>query len=33
VDDLFALCQCGSADLELIAGQELKIHEVELADV
>jgi hydrogenase nickel incorporation protein HypA/HybF len=33
VDDLFALCQWGSADLELIAGQELKIHEVELADV
>ncbi|HEV3110869.1 MAG TPA: hydrogenase maturation nickel metallochaperone HypA [Candidatus Binataceae bacterium] len=33
VDDLLALCRCGSADLELIAGQELKIREVELADV
>jgi hydrogenase nickel incorporation protein HypA/HybF len=33
VDDLFALCRCGSADLELLAGQELKIREVELAHV
>jgi hydrogenase nickel incorporation protein HypA/HybF len=29
VDDLFALCRCGSADLELLGGQELKIREVE----
>jgi hydrogenase nickel incorporation protein HypA/HybF len=33
VDDLFALCRCGSADLELLAGQELKIREVEIAHV
>jgi hydrogenase nickel incorporation protein HypA/HybF len=33
VEHLFALCPCGSADLELIAGQELKIREVEIADV
>jgi hydrogenase nickel incorporation protein HypA/HybF len=33
VDDLLALCRCGSADLELLAGQELKIREVEIADV
>lgn len=33
VDDLLALCRCGSADFELVAGQELKIREVELADV
>lgn len=33
VDDLFALCRCGSADLELLAGEELKIREVEIADV
>jgi hydrogenase nickel incorporation protein HypA/HybF len=33
VDDLVALCRCGSADLELLAGQELKIREVEIADV
>ncbi len=33
VDDLLARCGCGSADLELVAGQELKIREVEIADV
>lgn len=33
LDDIFGLCECGSADLELIAGQELKIREVEIADV
>ncbi len=33
VDDLLTLCRCGSADLELLAGQELKIREVEIADV
>ena len=33
VDDLLSLCRCGSADLELLAGQELKIREVEIADV
>ena len=33
VDDLLALCGCGSADLELLAGQELKIREVEITDV
>jgi hydrogenase nickel incorporation protein HypA/HybF len=33
VDDLLELCRCGSADLELLTGQELKIREVEIADV
>jgi hydrogenase nickel incorporation protein HypA/HybF len=33
IEDLLALCRCGSADLELLAGQELKIREVEIADV
>jgi|SRR5579875_1928751 hydrogenase nickel incorporation protein HypA/HybF len=33
VDDLLTLCRCGSADLELLAGQELKIREVEIANV
>lgn len=33
VSDLLALCRCGSADLEYLAGQELKIREVEIADV
>ncbi|MPZ65381.1 MAG: hydrogenase maturation nickel metallochaperone HypA [Pseudonocardiaceae bacterium] len=31
VNDLLALCDCGSADLELLAGQELLIKEVEVA--
>jgi len=33
VDDPFAMCRCGSADLELTGGHELKIREVEIADV
>ena len=33
IEDLLALCQCGSMDFELIGGQELKIREVEIADV
>ncbi len=33
VVDLLALCRCGSADLEYLAGQELKIREVEITDV
>ncbi len=33
VGDLLALCRCGSADLEYLAGQELRIREVEIADV
>jgi hydrogenase nickel incorporation protein HypA/HybF len=33
VDDLLAQCGCGSVNLEIIGGQELKIKEVELADV
>ncbi|MGH3980201.1 MAG: hydrogenase maturation nickel metallochaperone HypA [Pseudonocardiaceae bacterium] len=30
-NDLLALCECGSADLELLAGEELRIKEVEVA--
>lgn len=30
VDDLLDLCPCGSADLELRRGQELRIREVEV---
>lgn len=30
-EDLLALCRCGSGDLELLAGQELRIREVEVA--
>lgn len=33
IEDLLTLCQCGSMDLELIGGQELKIREVEIANV
>jgi hydrogenase nickel incorporation protein HypA/HybF len=33
VGDLLALCECGSADLALLSGEELKIREVEIADV
>lgn len=33
IEDLLALCQCGSMDFELIGGQELKIREVEITDV
>ena len=33
VGDLLVLCECGSADLEFLGGQELKIREVEIADV
>jgi hydrogenase nickel incorporation protein HypA/HybF len=28
--DFFALCSCGSADLDVTAGEELRIREVEL---
>jgi hydrogenase nickel incorporation protein HypA/HybF len=31
LDDDIPLCRCGSADLEILAGQELKIREVEVA--
>lgn len=31
VNDLLALCRCGAADLELLAGEELLIKEVEVA--
>jgi Zn finger protein HypA/HybF involved in hydrogenase expression len=31
LDDMLALCACGSANLELLAGQELRITEVEVA--
>jgi hydrogenase nickel incorporation protein HypA/HybF len=30
IDDLIPLCECGSADLELRGGHELKINEVEV---
>jgi hydrogenase nickel incorporation protein HypA/HybF len=33
VEDLLTLCRCGSANLEFLSGQELKIREVEIADV
>ena len=29
--DMIALCPCGSADLEILAGEELTIKEVEVA--
>lgn len=29
--DLIALCPCGSADLEIVAGEELSIRSVEVA--
>jgi hydrogenase nickel incorporation protein HypA/HybF len=31
VDDLVLLCTCGSADVELLSGQELAISSVEVA--
>lgn len=31
LDDLIALCPCGSANLEFLGGQELRIKEVEVA--
>jgi hydrogenase nickel incorporation protein HypA/HybF len=30
VDDLLAICACGSISLEVMAGQELRIREVEV---
>jgi len=33
VSDMLALCACGSADLEYVSGDELRIREVEIADV
>lgn len=32
LDGVIALCACGSADLEVLAGRELQIREVELAE-
>ncbi|MGH2717109.1 MAG: hydrogenase maturation nickel metallochaperone HypA [Actinomycetota bacterium] len=29
--DMIALCPCGSADLEILAGEDLRIKEVEVA--
>jgi hydrogenase nickel incorporation protein HypA/HybF len=31
LDSVFALCPCGSADVELLTGHELNIKEVEVA--
>lgn len=31
LDDNIPLCRCGSADLDVLTGQELKIREVEVA--
>ena len=31
LEDVVALCRCGSADVELLAGGELQIREVEVA--
>jgi len=31
VDDLLALCACGSAELDVLAGEQLTIKEVEVA--
>jgi hydrogenase nickel incorporation protein HypA/HybF len=31
LDDLIALCPCGSANLQLLSGQELRLSEVEVA--
>ncbi len=30
LEDMIALCACGSADLEILSGEELTIKEVEL---
>jgi hydrogenase nickel incorporation protein HypA/HybF len=30
LEDMIALCTCGSADLEILSGEELTIREVEL---
>ncbi len=30
-DDLILLCECGSADVEVVAGQELSVTSVEVA--
>ena len=31
LDDLFLLCPCGSADVELLAGRELQVTSVDVA--
>lgn len=31
LEDMIALCPCGSADLEILAGEDLRIKEVEVA--
>jgi hydrogenase nickel incorporation protein HypA/HybF len=31
LDDAIPLCRCGSADVEVLSGRELKIREVEVA--
>jgi hydrogenase nickel incorporation protein HypA/HybF len=33
MENLLALCDCGSANVEILAGQELRIKEVELQNV
>lgn len=30
LEELFGLCACGSADLEVLAGQELRVREMEV---
>lgn len=32
LEDVIALCHCGSADLEILGGEQLQIKEVEVAD-
>lgn len=32
LEDVIALCDCGSADLEILGGEQLKIKEVEVSE-
>jgi hydrogenase nickel incorporation protein HypA/HybF len=32
MDDLFALCACGSSDIEVTRGEELRVREVEVEE-